>query len=89
MELKIFAIRDTKAGFYSPPFFKQTHTEAERDFREIANDQKSSLNKYPEDFDLYHLGTYDDQSGKMALEPSPVHMLKAVNVIRPTPALQQ
>lgn len=80
MELKVFTVRDSKAEIYSPPFYSKTHGEAERNFRELANDQKSMVSKYPQDFDLYFLGTYDDSVGKMDILDTPQHVVKAANL---------
>ena len=78
---KIFSIRDQKGEIFHPPFYKTTHGEAERDFQTTVNDEKSMLNKYPEDFDLYYLGEYDDQTGTFDSLDTPQHLLKAVSTI--------
>lgn len=80
MQSKLFTIRDTKAEFYGPPFVKKTPGEAERDFKSLVNDPKSNVHLYPEDYDLFMLGTYDDLTGKMELLPSPQHVVKAINL---------
>ncbi|AZL82864.1 nonstructural protein [Apis mellifera associated microvirus 23] len=85
MMLKMFSIRDSKAEVYYSPFFAKSHGEAERNFRELTNDQKSTVSKYPEDFDLYYLGTYDDSTGKLAPVDTPQHLMKAVNVVNQKP----
>lgn len=80
MELKIYSIRDSKGEIYMQPFFQKTHGEAERSFKQLANDEKTTVSKFPEDFDLYHLGTYDDQTGQIDSLDTPQHIMKAVNV---------
>jgi len=77
---QIFTIRDNKAEFFHPPFFQRTYGEAERNFRQLAHDGKSTISQNPEDFDLYHVGEYDDQTGKIDPIP-PKHIIKAVNTI--------
>lgn len=81
MVLKVFSIRDAKAEVFNTPFFQKTHGEAERNFRTIVNDEKSTVNKFPEDFDLYYLGDYDDNTGKMETIDSPQHVIKAVQCV--------
>lgn len=81
MELKVYSIRDAKGEIFNPPFYKKTHGEAERDFQTLCRDEKSMPSQYPEDFDLYFLGTYDDVSGKLSPLDTPQHIVKAVNVI--------
>lgn len=78
MTLNAYSIRDQKAEIFHVPHFKLTHGEAERDFRQLVNDEKSKLNKFPEDYDLYFVGTYDDQTGVFKPLSTPQHVIKAV-----------
>jgi len=79
MQLKIFSIRDSKGEVFNTPFFQKTHGEAERTFRELVNDPQSMLFKYPDDFDLYFVGEYDNQKGVVKPLDTPQHILKAIN----------
>lgn len=81
MQLKMYTIRDQKADAYNPPFYKKTHGEAERDFTELVRDEKSMVSKYPEDYDLYFCGTYDDQTGLVESLKTPQHIAKAISLI--------
>ena len=40
----------------------------------------SQVSKFPEDYDLWYLGVYDDLTGKFSAEASPQHVVKAVTV---------
>lgn len=80
-QMKMFSVRDTKTEIYGPPFYSITHGEAERSFRQLANDPQSKVNKFPEDFDLYHIGEFDDETGKIEALPSPKHVIKAINAL--------
>jgi len=79
-DLKAFAIRDAKAEVYNTPFFQKSHGEAERSFMELVKDKNSLVAKYPEDFDLYYLGTYNSISGLIDALETPQHMTKGVSV---------
>jgi hypothetical protein len=81
MKKQIFAIRDSKAEMFNDPFLCNTHGEAERSLKTAVNDKQSAISKYPEDFDLYHLGTYDTNSGKIETPPSPNHLIKANQLV--------
>lgn len=83
MKLKMFSIRDQKAECFNTPFFQKTHGEAERNFLTLARDEKSSISKYPEDFDLYYLGEYDDNLGTTKSLDTPQHVAKAINAKTP------
>jgi len=89
MVLKIYSIRDSKAEIYHPPFYQQTHGEAERSFSKLDNDSKSMISDHPTDYDLYYLGEYDDQKGKIKSLDTPQHIIKAVELKKQTlaPAL--
>lgn len=76
--LKVFSIRDAKSEIFMTPFFQKTHGEAERTFKEAVKNENSLISKYPEDYDLYFLGEYDDQSGKMEILDTPQHLIKAI-----------
>lgn len=80
MILKIYSIWDQKGEIFNTPFYQRTHGEAERSFKQVVNDEKSNLCRYPEDYDLYYLGEYDDQTGKMMPKETPQHMIKATQL---------
>lgn len=82
MKQQIYSVRDSKAEIFNVPFYGNTHAEAERSFVAAANDPKSNINQFPEDFDLWHLGQYDTQTGIVTPLPTPQHMLKAIAVLR-------
>lgn len=85
MELQLFSVRDSKGEAYSPPRAHKTVGEAERMLETIVNEKRDGnfLNMYPADYALYHLGTFDDQTGKMKLFDSPRHLHDAINFKKP------
>ena len=52
MILKVYSIRDEKAETFGSPFYQATHGLAERSFRQVVSDEKTNVNKFPEDYDL-------------------------------------
>jgi len=80
MQLKMYSIRDSKAECFNQPWFAKTHGEAERNFAQLSRDQKSMVSQFPEDYDLYYVGDYDDNTGKMIPLDSPKHIMKAISV---------
>jgi len=80
MTLKVFSIRDQKAEVFNTPFFQKTHGEAERSFRELVANDQTMPGKYPEDYDLYYLGEYNDQNGLISPVDTPQHLIKAVSI---------
>jgi len=63
MILKIFAIYDAKAEAYSAPIFLHTTGLAIRSFIDAASDQSTNFCKYPADYTLFEIGTFDDSTG--------------------------
>lgn len=81
MQLRVYSIRDAKAEVFNQPWFAKTHGEAERNFAQLTRDSKSMVSQFPEDYDLYYLGTYDDNTGMVESLDTPQHMVKAVSVL--------
>lgn len=63
MTSEIFAVFDTKAAAYAQPFFSTSIVTALRAFGDACLDPGTMLAKHPEDFILFHIGSYDDASG--------------------------
>lgn len=63
MTLNIYTIRDSKVLAYATPFFMPTNGAALRAFSDHVNDPSTPVNKHPEDYELWHLGSFDDQDG--------------------------
>ena len=61
----IFAVRDVKADAYGQPFVSKHVGLAVRGLTDAVNDpqKQSDISRHPEDFSLYEIGQYDDQSG--------------------------
>lgn len=63
MKMQVMAIFDKALGAYMRPWFAQAIGQATRMFQdELANTQ-GDMHKHPEDYNLYHLGEWDDQQG--------------------------
>lgn len=83
--MHVYTIRDAKSEVFGPPFCKRAHGDAERDFTRLSRSKESQISEFPEDYDLWYLGTYDDGTGKFGLLETPQHMLKAVQVKNQAP----
>lgn len=82
MQYRAYSIRDTKGEVFNLPFYKKTHGEAERDFKTLiqTKNEQSLPSKYPEDFDLYYVGDYDDIKGQFKSLDTPQHVVKGIQV---------
>ena len=71
MRTKVFSVYDAKALFYGVPFFMPMVGMATRSFGDLIDDPRSAVNKHPEDYSLFLLGEFDDQSGVMVPQTAP------------------
>lgn len=73
MILQIVCVRDRAADVFGQPNFTTSLGGSIRSFGDEVNrvDANNMLNRHPEDFELYHLGTYDDSSATFELLPKP------------------
>lgn len=65
MIVQIFSIYDIKSKTFGQPFFSQTEGTARRSFQDLANDPQSQVNKYPDDFTLFLIGSFDDDDAEL------------------------
>nr|QJB19352.1 MAG: nonstructural protein [Microvirus sp.] len=63
----IFTIYDSKVESYSPPFYARSVAEGIRTITSTLKNAESQLSQYPEDFSLYHIGTFCDESANIEL----------------------
>lgn len=63
MILNIFAIHDSKAEAYMTPFFMRNNGEALRGFMDSMENSESPFHKWPQDYTLFWIGVYDDETG--------------------------
>lgn len=80
--LFICAVRDAKLDAFSRPMFVPTLGVALRSFTDEVNRKESELHKHPEDYAMYHLGTFDEDWGKFeSLVPAPKQLALASEVL--------
>lgn len=89
---KVFGVRDTKALAFLQPFFSVSVPAAVRAFGDAINENPNSpLGKHPEDYILYELGDFDDNSGEL-IACIPMKMLGVgkdfVNVVPRMPSVK-
>lgn len=87
MITKIYTVYDTKSEAYLQPFFMQANGAAIRAFSDMANDTKHQFGAHPEDYTLFHLGAYDDNTGAFDILPTPVALGKAIEFVKQQPQL--
>ncbi len=65
MNSEIFSAYDSVAQRYLPPFFAPSIAEAIRSFRTVCNETQHEFYKHSTDYTLFHLGSFDAESGEI------------------------
>ncbi|QCQ84989.1 nonstructural protein [Blackfly microvirus SF02] len=83
MILTIVATRDIKANAFAQPQFVQNIGHYMRAFSDEVNrkDENNLLWKHPEDFEIYELGKYDDNTAEFILHDKPKQLGVATNYV--------
>jgi len=67
MKYQIYTIFDNVAKLYHPPMFLMNDAVAIRNITTLKNDPSTSLGQNPNDFNMYHIGEYDDLMGEISV----------------------
>jgi hypothetical protein len=80
----VVSVKDRAADVFNRPFFVPHRNVAVRDFTDEVNRiaADNQLNKHPDDFDLFFLGTFDDNDGTFDCEDQPYVLVRAKDVIQ-------
>lgn len=71
MKILVFSIHDSAAECFKPPWCAPSKGIALRTFSDLANTEGNDISRYPRDFTLFELGTFDDQKATMELHRTP------------------
>jgi len=87
--MKLFAVLDVKANHFLQPFPETSTVAAMRGFEVAVNEGNSTFSKFPDDFCLMELATFDQSTGNLVPNASPLNLGSARTVIRNQPTLVQ
>lgn len=88
MKLLVMSILDNKVGAFTSPFYSRAKGEAIRSFSDAVNEEKSQFNRHIDDYALYLLGVFDDNTGMFVTqEPQRVITARECKVISDRMAL--
>lgn len=77
----VFSVFDSKAAAYLPPFYAPTAGSALRSFMDAISKADHPFGKYPEDYTLFELGSFDDSTGKFDCLSTPVSRGTAIELV--------
>lgn len=80
--MKLFSIYDTKAQFFLQPFPETSTIAALRGFEVAVNEGKSTFSRFPDDFALMEIATFDQQTGEIIPNASPQNLGSARSVLK-------
>lgn len=75
----VCSVFDVKAAAFSNPFYSVNPAVAIRDFRTACSDPASGLSANPEDYNLYQVATFDDESGLFVPTVPPLFLVSAAS----------
>lgn len=64
----LIALKDEKAGLWYTPFNARNEAEAVRSFGEALRDPQGMVGRYPADFGLYRVGSWDRETGYIGVD---------------------
>lgn len=65
MKKYLFCVWDSAAGAYLDPFVAPSVEYAIREFRSVCNREGHQFNKFPADFTLFLIGSFDPITGRL------------------------
>lgn len=79
---KVISVFDTAAQVFARPFFVTATGQAIRDFTDEINReaQDNPLFRHPDDFILYQLGEFDDETGSIRSSEIPSVLVRGKDV---------
>ena len=82
MIYRVYTVYDSAAESYMQPFYLPSKGQAIRSFTDAVNDPSHAFSKYPDDYTLFELGSYDDSKAQFFLLSAPKSIGVAVEFKR-------
>jgi len=78
----IFSIHDAKAHAFLPPFILPRVEMAKRVFGDCVNSKDHQFSQHPEDYTLFHMGNFDDETGEIHPKSTPTSLGLGVQYVQ-------
>ena len=70
MQTNLYSVFDNKSGVFCKPFVSINDATAIRDFAHAAASPSTEISRFPNDFCLYRLASFQDVTGVITPEPT-------------------
>lgn len=77
----LFSVYDIQAQSFSAPFTSPTVETATRDFARAVRDSKNHPDKFPQDYQLFHIGGFTANDGRVVALNQPALICKGVDYL--------
>lgn len=83
--MQVFSVYDVAAETFGPPITTAAVGLAVRSFTDAVNAvaKESPIAQHPKDFQLFHLGSFDETMGKFEMFPQPRRIAGGLDVLLP------
>ena len=82
MQIRIYSVLDTKTQRYMVPWYLHSDVEAIRHFTTLSNTETSQIYATPNDYELYAIGVWDDETAETTVLNQ--HVVSASSLIKPS-----
>lgn len=82
MKQIIYSVRDEKMQNYLSPFVSDGVVPALRSLTLAVNNPDSMFSKFPEDYSLYEIGSFDSATGRLSSHDIPDHVASLTSLIK-------
>ena len=79
MKIEAYSIYDNQSETYAPPIFVGKKGVAIRSFISECSNPDSMLFKYPADYQLFHIGQFDQETGMFTPMTKPTMVASAMD----------
>lgn len=83
MKMIVLAVRDSAMDAFMNPFCAPAIGLASRSFVDEVNNPQSPMNSHPNDYVLFEVGVFDQDTGKLLPLEAPRQVIRGVDALRP------
>lgn len=85
MKMQVYAIQDLKVGGFANPVTTINDAVMRRMFHTIVTDVGSVVNKYPEDYTVFHIAEFDTETAQFTNNTTPRLIANGMEFLQLTP----